>query len=496
MSIRLKMTLWYTLLMVVILGVVLAVIYYVYQETAELEAQRRIDTVLRDNAARLTFSDGALWYYDGAQMVADGLPMMEQGVYLQAYYYNAYGFLEWTKPEVPELSDLNFRTMRGNRDTLTTQDGSVYYYQELFIDINPNPDIWEASWEASGAPSGEMASGEPFDEPAMGRGNRDGKDNKGDYIILMGFLPAERLGQTLITVAVALPLLVILAALGGWFMAGRALAPIRRIDASARDISGGEDLSRRVDIGPGKDEIHRLADTFNGMLDRLEQSFQAERQFTSDASHELRTPTAVILAECDLAQKTAADPADFRRSLDVIQRQGRKMSALIGTLLAYTRREQGTERLDLTDVDITDLTAAVCQEQSMVNAHRGIELVMDLQPEVACQADINLLTSLIQNLVSNAFKYGREGGHVWVTLTAEKGRLRLSVKDDGIGIPEESQPLVWNRFYQVDAARTNADGSLGLGLSMARQIARLHGGAITLESQPGQGSEFVFTMPL
>ncbi len=504
MSVKLKMTLWYTLLMVLILAAVMAFVYYVYRETAELEAERRIDSVLEDNIAKLSYRDGEIWYDSGeGDPVAGGMPAMEYGVSLQAYYYNEYGVLERMEPSAPALTDMYFRAAGEHGPTVTDRNGTVYYYGMRFIDVEPEsrveadpqpPEGKAAEGLASGEmtsaeSSGEMASG----EPASGQAWHNGR---GSFIVLMGFLPAQRVNLMWLVIIVALPLLTLLAALGGWFMAGRALSPIRKITASAREITGGEDLSRRVDIGPGKDEVHELADTFNGMLDRLETSFKAERQFTSDASHELRTPTAVILAECDLAEKTAASPEDFCQSLEVIQRQGKKMSDLIGTLLAYTRREQGQERADLENADISAITEAVCQEQSRVNDGRDIVLIPDIRQGVTAMADINLIASLIQNLVSNAYKYGRSGGHIWVTLSQEEDRLRLSVRDDGAGIPKDCQELVFDRFYQVDAARTNADGSLGLGLAMARQIARLHGGAITLQSEPGQGSEFIFTMPL
>ncbi|MCD7769402.1 MAG: HAMP domain-containing histidine kinase [Oscillospiraceae bacterium] len=316
-----------------------------------------------------------------------------------------------------------------------------------------------------------------------------------DGVWLMGLLSADTVNTVGPMTFVALPLLVLLAALGGWFMAKKALDPMREIDASAREISGGEDLSRRIDVGRGQDEIHKLAGTINGMLDRLERSFQAERQFTSDASHELRTPTAVILAECELAEKTAEEKEDFLQSLSVIERQGRKMSALIGTLLAYTRREQGTEKLQIERIDLSELTEAICQEQPRVN-RQDITLRAHIQPGVFVRADSGLIMSLIQNLVTNAYKYGRAGGHIWVTLSVKEGIAFLSVKDDGIGISKEDQAKVWNRFYQADPSRENQDGSLGLGLSMAQQIARLHGGRIELTSQEGRGSEFVFSMPL
>jgi len=223
---------------------------------------------------------------------------------------------------------------------ITTDEAVVYCYIRRLSDYSDargrfDRDIGSTEAEASG----EMTSS---DEP--------------DSVWIVGLLPEDSMenvmGSVVRLACIGLPFIVLLAALGGWAIAGRSLRPLRKITQSAREISDGHDLSRRIELDPGRDEVHELADTFNGMMSRLERSFEAERQFTSDASHELRTPTTVILAECEMAEKTPEDAEAVQESVAEIHKQARKMSDLIGKLLSYTRLEQGTRKIDRERLDL------------------------------------------------------------------------------------------------------------------------------------------------
>lgn len=295
-------------------------------------------------------------------------------------------------------------------------------------------------------------------------------------------------------VCAGLAVIVLLSALGGWAIAGQSLRPLAGITESAREITDGNDLSRRISLAPGRDEVHELADTFNEMMRRLERSFNAERQFTSDASHELRTPVTVILAECEMAEKIPEDTAAIQESVAEIHKQARKMSELINRLLAYTRLEQGTRRIEREEIDLSGLTEDVCEEQRAVTA-RDIAIECEAEQDILVNRDAALLISLVQNLVTNAVKYGKDGGHVWVQVYSEGSKACVRVRDDGIGISAEDIVRIWNRFYQADRSRSDESRGIGLGLSLAQQIARLHGGTITAASTQGEGSEFLFSMP-
>lgn len=287
---------------------------------------------------------------------------------------------------------------------------------------------------------------------------------------------------------VILPILVLIGAVGGYFIVRRAFRPIDRMIAAADAINEGSDLSERIGLPPKDDEIHKIAAAFDRMLARLESSFEAEKQFASDASHELRTPTAVILAQCAALEKEGLTEKDYKNGISAIDRQARKMSRLISRLLSITRLEQGTVKAQFERADLSELASVVCREMSSVRPE--VELASEIEPDIYAEFDVALMSRLIENLVENAFKYG--GGKVRVTLRREDGNIKLAVRDGGAGIPPEELPKIWQRFYRSDKSRSS--GGLGLGLSLVKQIAGLHNARVTAESEPGKGSVFTLTM--
>ena len=262
--------------------------------------------------------------------------------------------------------------------------------------------------------------------------------------------------------------------------------------ATASAISQGSDLSARIPVSKRDDEFSRLAGTFNQMLERLERSFQAEEQFAADASHELRTPVSVILGACEYAEKYDETPEERRETMEMIHRQSRRMSALISQLLSMTRMEQGTEAVRWEALDLAALARGLAQEP----AFAGEPITQNLSP-AEVTGDSQLLERLLRNLLENALRYGhRPGEEPQITVTTGRAgeEAFLTVADRGPGIPEEEQEKVWQRFYRGDPSRTGEEGT-GLGLSLARQIAQLHGGSLTLESRPGEGCAFTLRLP-
>ena len=291
---------------------------------------------------------------------------------------------------------------------------------------------------------------------------------------------------------ILLPVLVLITAVVGWLIARRAFLPVRQITDTVDAISDGEDLTARIGLRRGRDEIHKLAATFDRMFDRLEQSFNSEKRFASDASHELRTPTAVILAECEYAKQNAKSTEDYAESIEVIERQARRMSELISKLLNITRMDQGTHQAAFERANLSELAEIVTDETAMA-AGKAVELKKEIEGGVYANIDVGLMTRLVQNLVENAIKYTPEGGHVTVSLRREGDALALAVADDGIGIAKKDLPHIYDRFWQADASR-GADRGSGLGLSMVKQIAEAHGGSISVKSAPGKGSTFTYRM--
>lgn len=299
-----------------------------------------------------------------------------------------------------------------------------------------------------------------------------------------------------------LPFFFVLALIGGFFVTGRMLHPIRTMEKTALEITSGTDLSRRIDVGPGNGELHQLAGAFNGMLDQIEASFAAEQRFTSDASHELRTPMSVIMAQAELTLSQDRTGEEYRDALRVIRRQGGRMNALINDMLDYTRMEQRRENYPLSALNLSQLTKNIAEDMALLR-DQDITLTSDIEEGITVNGNQVLLTRLIQNLISNAYRYGREHGAIRVRLkrmphtetTAEKGvqRVSLSVTDNGIGIREEDLGLIFDRFYRSDSARSTKGN--GLGLSMVKKIAQMHNAELEVESREGEGSTFTVIFP-
>ncbi len=295
------------------------------------------------------------------------------------------------------------------------------------------------------------------------------------------------------TSLILLPSIVVIAIIGGYLVAGRMLKPLDHISEAVEQIEQGGDLKKRIDIGGGKDELHRLADDFNMMFERLDDAFQSERQFTSDASHELRTPVAVISAQCEYALEEERSTEEYEEALTVIRRQSKKMSKLISDMLDVTRLEMNSDRYTLEDIDLSELVSSSCFDMALI-ARNGIELTSEIDDGIHMTANYALMTRLLANLVGNAYRYGKENGHISVSLHKDNNVITLSVGDDGIGIAEDELDKIFMRFYQSDNSRSG-EGS-GLGLSMVREIAQFHGGTVRVESELGKGSVFICTFPL
>ena len=304
---------------------------------------------------------------------------------------------------------------------------------------------------------------------------------------------SERQGADLMTDVIRLsllflPFLAVVSAIGGYLLTRKMLSPIQAISKSASQISSGSDLGRRITLGPGEDELHQLAESFNEMFRRLEESFEAERRFTSDASHELRTPISVILAQCEFSLEEQRSSEEYEKALRTIERHGRKMSKLIRDMLDFTRLEMRTESFAQEPVDMAELVEAVCTDMALIQ-EKGITLRCETEKGMVLQGNRELLFRLLANLIGNAYRYGKENGHIFVCLKRMGEEMELSVSDDGIGISPEEQTNIFRRFYQVDHSRTGK--GVGLGLSMVEEITKFHGGSIRVESELQKGSSFI-----
>lgn len=268
---------------------------------------------------------------------------------------------------------------------------------------------------------------------------------------------------------------------------------MRRITQTAREISEGDDLSRRIGLGEGRDEIYTLAAEFDKMFARLEEAFEREKQFTSDASHELRTPTAIIISQCEYTIEQAETLDEAKKALEAVLDQAERIARLLSQLLMLTRADKNHKKLNLETVDLSELTTMVAEQQQESADIRGISIQTNIQPGLIIQGDETMLMRMLINLMDNGIKYGREGGWLKVELRLEDGMIFGSVMDNGVGIAPEHLDKVWNRFWQGDPAR--GGNGAGLGLSMVKWIVEAHGGSVNVRSTLGEGTEFTFVLP-
>jgi heavy metal sensor kinase len=262
----------------------------------------------------------------------------------------------------------------------------------------------------------------------------------------------------------------------------------------ARRISA-EDLGQRLNLRSPDDEVGRLARTFDEMIARLDDAFRRQRQFTADASHELRTPLTAIKGQIDVALQRQRDPAAYRQVLQVVNEEVDRMIRLVGSLLTLARADAGQIPLAFEAVSLPDLVAGALEQVSPMASQRSVELQLVPSQAVTLRADEDLLLQLLLNLLDNAIKYTPAGGQVTVGWNVGAGQVELWVRDTGIGIASEHLPHLFDRFYRVEKARSRAEGRVGLGLAISRWIAEAHGGSISVDSAPGEGSTFTIRLP-
>jgi heavy metal sensor kinase len=294
----------------------------------------------------------------------------------------------------------------------------------------------------------------------------------------------------------AAPLVLLIGSLGGYWMSRRALAPVDAITRAARSI-GIENLSERLQVPAAGDELARLADTWNGMLARLEGAVKRLTQFTADASHELRTPITLIRATAELTLRRERPVETYRQALREIIAESDRTAQLIDDLLLLARADAGLPGLAMDRVELTPLVRDVCEQGQILARERELEISAEA-PEQAVYVDANdpALRRLLLLLVDNAVKYTPAGGRITVSVGTETaGGATVTVRDTGIGIPDAALPHVFERFYRVDESRNREAGGAGLGLSIAQWIAERHHARLEAESVVGQGSAFRVRFP-
>ena len=448
-SLKLKLTAMYSFFMVLMTCLCLAVLFSLSGNEILTSAQMQLRERVQESADEIELEDGEF-------EIDSDFYSLDNNVYL-ALYDTGGNFLYGKVPpgleQAPQFEDGKIQTVKSG-----TEQWYVYDVQY------------------------EMENGQEF----YIRGVVSVTETQKEFLIAVRFA------------VILLPLTVILTALMGYRLIRRTLLPVRQMTETVQEIQKDGDLSRRIRVSQetGKDEFYQLAGTFDGMLESLDQAFRRERQFTSDVSHELRTPVSVILAQCEVSLNRNDLSDEQREEILLIRKKAGEMSRMISQLLLLARADQGRQQLNKEEINISELTEMIVEEQKMLAQGRKIEIHTEIEQGITGYLDESFYIRMLDNLISNAVSYGKEGGNMKVTLHQIPFGVRGTVEDDGIGISRDDQVHIWERFYRVDASRTGKeDGShSGLGLSMVKWIAQAHGGNVRVESELGKGSCFTFEL--
>ncbi len=279
---------------------------------------------------------------------------------------------------------------------------------------------------------------------------------------------------------------------GGILLSRRISSSLREMCRTAESVGQNRNMSSRMEYHGRFYELSVLAQANNRMLDRLEDTFRQQEQFTSDVAHELRTPVAVMTAQCQYAHGKNVSREEYQEAFEVIERQALKVSAMISRLLELSRLDYGRAEIQKEEIDLPELVQSVCEDLQLESGDT-LKLQMHLSA-ARTLGDIGLVMIAIQNLVTNAVKYSEESCVVEVETGERDGMVYVSVKDHGPGISEEDMPHIFKRFYKTDKSR-NSQG-FGLGLPLTMKIAQKHGGTVLAESRLSQGSKFTLLLPV
>ena len=444
MSAKLRLALWVTFMVLLVSIMVLVFVLVINRHSLPEDPAAYLVDVVIDNANDVEFDRGTFEW--------DDLSVYKRGVYCSFYNTNGELLLSADKDDM----DFSGEPFVANQIRTVTSGGREFYLYDTYVDMEVSG-LW-----------------------IRGVTLTDSHQGITDIILRL--------------TVIILPIILIITFLGALWISSRTFRPIEKIVETANSINDADDLTDRINLTKGPKEMKQLAGSFDRMFERLEKLFEAERQFTSDASHELRTPTSVILAECDHAKRKERTAEEYLASIGHIEQQGQRMSALIEDLLGITRLQQGTEKYPLRKGDFSEFIG-LTTEGFVPQDNRGIQLETYIEDGITCSFNASLISRAIYNLLQNAYKYGRENGYVRLSLGRDGEMAVLSVKDNGIGISLENQDKIWQRFWQADPSR-GENGSSGLGLAMVKEIAEFHGGDVSVESAPGKGSTFSLRIPL
>ena len=314
---------------------------------------------------------------------------------------------------------------------------------------------------------------------------------EGEWI--RGIIPVSKLtnevNRMLLIILISSPLLLLIIIYGGYKIIKKALNPVSKISNTASEIQKNGDFSKRIEIDEGKDEIHKMANAFNEMLNSLENSYIREKQFSSDVSHELRTPVSVILTESQYSLEYADTLEEAKDSFSVIQRQAKRMSELINQIMELSKIEKQTN-IDLQKINFSETVQKILEDYKNLLSEKNIKILKDIEQNIFINGDKVMIERLLDNLLNNAMKFTTD--EIRVKLYLENENCIMEIEDNGIGISDGDKKLIWGRFYQVNDSRNKkVNKGFGLGLSLVAKIIEQHNASIEVESELNKGTKFV-----
>ena len=448
LSVKLRMTLWFTLLMLVLVSAVLMFLFSVGKNVMTTATKNDLMATVEKSRSDIEYEYGILDFDDDLKYFSNGVSL--------SVYNDAHQLLYGRQPNgySPQDIPLLHNVIRDEGE----ESKRVYIF-----DMRYQQEGYGAIWIRGVLPT-------------------SGNNTAFSTLMNLAF--------------VVLPALVVLASLTGYLLMARAFSPVERITQMANTIRADGDLTRRIALGKGQDEIYTLAESFDALFDTLQTAFEKERQFTLDASHELRTPVSVIVSQCEYGLEHAKGDKQWREIIKIVLEYAQRISSLITQLLAFARADQGKEQIHTERLNFSELAESVLETIKELANQKQIKVRSDIDANLYVRGDETLLIQLLWNLLENGVKYGKQSGCLRLILRQKGDNLVCQIIDDGIGIAPESAKKIWDRFYQVDPARAVDNHGFGLGLPMIKHIVQVHRGEISMDSILGHGSTFKFILPI
>lgn len=449
-TITARITIWYAVFLLLISATLMIVLYNLYNDRIDMSAETKLIKVV-DEVGDMIISDGDDFIFD------DRIQYYYKEVYISVYEHDGELLVGRRPRRIDDFPPIDAQ----DSQTVTDTSGNDWYIYDTTVRV------------------------------------------EGKNLYIRGMLSGnEELGNGPFEIsifAVLLPIIVLLAALGGYLITRQAFSPVRKIIETTEEITKDGDLSRRIPLGRSRDEIYQLSRSFNDMFDQVEDMVKREKQFTSDVSHELRTPIAIIRSQSEFAME---DKEYAEEAAEIINRESQRMSRLISNLLMIARSDAGRIVPEITHVNASELIRELIEIRQIGAEREGCKIVMEIEDGIEMETDEIMLARMAANLIDNAIKYGKpaDGAQPVVKVSVKKDGddMICRVSDNGEGIHGEDREKIWERFYQTDTARTNSNSS-GLGLSIVTAFAKALNAEARLlpeeESEMG-GASFEIRVPM